>query len=400
MTKNSFFLAALIVCCSLLSCNDQQKSSELYSYPDWKEEVLFSQKGKDLFIFLTGDLKNNLYPHTELKKAGLPKELPHSIKVGGAPILKSYLDTIQKRLGSKSIVLSHGNFDLYYGDKRISSSLQKVSPNLKVDGLLIGPEDLLPQNHQSYAFDQMKDLNWLSSNILAIQTGKPTDQWNSSASLIFEREGIKVGVIGITSYELLGPRQRSSLAGYYFQDPVTSILRTKNQFKKEGVDFIILLHHGVGNCQRPETFEFPLAFAKLPETQKCDDRFEPKEILDRLPPGTLDLVLSNFDGAASFNHKGTPVIGQFDAKKFLTGIRVTLDNDKTDINNSYFLAPLKLCHQTFAGTKDCVLSTGNSELDEERTEILTRSSFHLLPAKFFGYEITEDIPTLKTINGR
>lgn len=393
-------LLILILPILLFSCRDQGKTDNLYAYPQWQEDVIYSASREDAFLFFTAELRNTLFPKANLKSPKLPKEMPHSMKTGGAAILKSYMNILRKRFGEKVAFLSYGDLDLRSHDNKLQSYLIRSLKLLNFDGLLLGSHDLLPPDHQSLFFDSMKKLPWFNSSILSIKTGQPTTQWNSQSYQILTVGKKKIGLIGITSYDLVPLEKRNSISGYYFQDPVSSILRTKNLLKKEGVEIISLFYQGKNPCPSA-TLNAAVTLSELPKSSdlpECKEEMQIKTIIDKLPPNAIDFVVGN--NLPSFQYREIPIVGLQDPHSFLTGIRLSFTEGTIDWTQSFLLEPLKLCHETFVGTQDCVFDTEDSEINEARFDILKRSSYHMLPARFLGHEIKEDEEALKILNDR
>ncbi len=379
------------------ACRDESKIENLYAYPLWQEEAIYSDKKQDVFLFVTSDLKNTLFPKASLKPPNLPKEMPHSMKVGGAAILKSYMDILRMRFGSRIAFLSFGDLNLKNQDKELRSYLEKTLHFLDFDGILLGHQDLLPPNHQSFSLDVMKKTNWFNSSILSIKSGEPTEQWNSLPYLIIERAGKKIGFIGITSYDLMPEEEKNLINGFYFQDPVSTILRTKNLLKKEGVDLVGLFYQGPNPCG-PPALNNTKQLSKLEDSLECKKETEIQKIIDKLPPGAIDFSLG--ESSSTFLYRGIPVIGLQNPHEFLTGIRFTFNDDNINWEQSLLLEPLKLCHESFAGTRDCVFDTLDKEINHKRFEKLKRTSFHMLPAKFLGHKILENQEVLNILNDK
>lgn len=396
---NKFFIILLGIVLVVTSCDDDDKIVEINSYPEWQQSQFFTEKSQeDLFIFYHGKIQENLYPHQELKPANLPKAMPNAMKVGGSAILSQYLKTIKERFSNKAMILAFGDLNYFGSDdvkkKHIDGALSKLS----IDGILLSKDDLPKSDSKSP--ETLERLPWFNSNILAINSGDPVATFKASPHLWFTNNDHKIAVLGITSYQLLSAKERNEISGFYFQDPVTTVLRNKNIISKEGSDLLILYYSGQTGCKSKNETK-PSSFEKLPRLEKiCPKDNEILNTLKRLPPGAIDLVISNDENLWGARYEDIPVLGTFQPENFISGVRLNITDSKINLKKSYLFPPIKLCHQVFIGTHDCIFHVQDEDLDEERFDILEKSSYAVVNARFLGHEVLEDSEVLKILNDK
>lgn len=392
-----FLLSILIF---FVSCEDKETFTKLNSFPEWSEEKF--KTGTPLFIFMVGGFSETLFPATELKPVGLPKEMPHALKVGGLPIMTSYLNTIKERFPDRSLILGMTGSSSVPKDLSKERLIFKSMKQLPLDSLLL-TKKILPIKSNREGNKENEEYNglpWLNSNILSIQSGEPINSYGNEAYKIVEKAGLKIGLLGVSSFTLLNSKERNEISGYYFQDPVTTVLKYKDVLRKKGADFIVLLLNTRNSCKKLPNQNY-LHFKDLKNTLDfCNDDFEAKTLLDRLPPLSVDLILTNQENTSATLYRNTPIVSLYKPNQFISGIRLTFERDRLNFEESLVLPQVKLCHQMFAGTQDCVFKTGNEEFDSERFDILEKSAFGLVSSRFLGKEIREDTEVIKVINGK
>lgn len=387
----------------IVSCEDKETFTKLNSFPEWSEEKFNAgTNGQPLYIFMVGGFSETLFPSTELKPSGLPKEMPHALKVGGLAIMTTYLNTIKERFPNHSLILGMTGPEETTSDPSREKLIFKSLKQLPLDSLLLTKKILpLKSNREGNKENEsFHNLPWVNSNILSIQSGEPIESYGNEAYKIIEKGGVKIGLLGISSYSLLNSKERNEISGYYFQDPVTTILKYKDVLKKKGADFIVVLLSTKNSCKRLSNKKY-LFFKDLKNTKEfCHDDFEVKKLLDRLPPLTVDLILTDQEDTSATLYRNTPIVSLYQPDQFISGVRLSFERDRINFNESLVLPQVKLCHQMFAGTQDCIFQTGNDDFDSKRFDILEKSAFGLTSSRFLGKEIREDEAILQVINGK
>lgn len=111
----------------------------------------------------------------------------------------------------------------------------------------VGYQAMTPGNHDfNYGKARLKELeeisnvSVLSCNIIDDSTGKP---YFTPSKTIEIQEGIKVGIIGITSPDIYDDTAPSNVEGLTFADPSSYVQQEIDQLKKNGCTIIIGLAH-------------------------------------------------------------------------------------------------------------------------------------------------------------
>lgn len=115
----------------------------------------------------------------------------------------------------------------------------------------IGYQLTVPGNHDfdmgrenTERLARMSEFPWLSANIFEKDTGKQPD-W-VRPTLMLEFQGIKIGVLGITTPSTAGMSFPKNIAGLEFGPMPPKVAECRDQLKAEGADLIFLaIHEGL-----------------------------------------------------------------------------------------------------------------------------------------------------------
>lgn len=410
-----------------LSCNDEVQIKRLFTYPEsnqlkkfkvQKDSTLETEPSlQELYISLVSNLSEQIYPQTELRSPQSPAMMPSTIKVGGLPILSRYLETLRNKIDQEKDIhllsLAMGatlpetlttRSSISSLDQKKIDILKMTLAHLKIDYHHMGyREALWTQSHSSDQKEGNSHSQWINSNIFDLKTGKPLVNDHSLSYAIKKVGDTAVGIIAVTSYDSLSDEQKNEMNGIYFQDPLTAVLRTRNILKSQNVHLNILMYHGEMNC--PEfLYDTPIPLSEITKFN-CDANKKKNELyqlLSKLPPKTIDLIITPSLKRTAGQILGTPLLGLPRPQSFI-GLAKLVINDKEheiDFSKSYILPPLKLCHEVFAGLEDCVLNASKEEVNERRFDFLENTAFGLIPSKFLGTQILPDPILEKFINGK
>lgn len=198
-------LLLLILMTALCACKDDVSFTLVQLNDIYEMQGVNGGKngGLDRFATLLKRLKQR-QPHTYTILAGdlLSPSAIGAAKVDGEPLAGKQMVDILNRLHWDYATFGNHEFDI--GRKALLQRLQEAR------------------------------FKFFSSNVLDSGTGKPFDR--SHRTVIFDVDGVKVGLIGITMTEL--PRDFVS-----FLDPFGSAKQALRQLKDQHVDMIILVTH-------------------------------------------------------------------------------------------------------------------------------------------------------------
>lgn len=257
-------------------------------------------------IYHTTDIHGYIFPtnYVEYQELGLLK-------------IASFIEKDKKKY-DKSLLLDGG--DLIQGSAMtnyLSKAKFDVNPILNLtkevgyDGYVMGNHEFnygLNYLRQSYKIVENRVLN---ANILGLDLGnKPYE--------IFDFNGYKIGVIGLTTAYIPNWEQDKNIEGLKFLDPVEQYAKYENELKAKS-DKIIILYHG--------GFEKSLDEEFIP-TEKINGENQASEMLEKF--NSIDIVLSGHQHR-SFITKIKGVVCSQPINNGKTFTKIVLDTETDDI---------------------------------------------------------------------
>ena len=110
----------------------------------------------------------------------------------------------------------------------------------------VGYDAMVPGNHEfDFGYDQLKKLeSMLNFPVLSANVYK-NGQLAFKPSIVVEKNGVRYGIIGVTTPETKTKTSPTGIQGITFADPLTSVLREMNQLNGKVDTLVILSHLGV-----------------------------------------------------------------------------------------------------------------------------------------------------------
>lgn len=196
---------------------------------------------KRLRVLATNDFHGNLATLRPEWAAGRP--------VGGAPALATYFKLESDAFPGPTVILDGG--DTMQGTPLSNltrgAAVVEFFNSVGYDGAAIGnhefdwtPEVLRDRMAQA-------EFPWLAANILVAGTDT-TPSWVRGTAMI-ERDGVRVGLIGLITEETPRVVMAAYIAGYEVTDGATTIDQWVPELRRAGADFVIVLAHAGASCQ-------------------------------------------------------------------------------------------------------------------------------------------------------
>lgn len=369
-------------------------NNQLYSQPKWEQNPT---NLKQVVIAITNNEDGLLKSEsTPLPNEILRPESASSIKFGGPAFLSSYIDILRKRFSNQLVLLDTGRFLKETSNQEEKTSLIRLYKHLNYDALLFTEEEVVHfLDSERKSLD--KELPYINSNIINLRSKKNLTKSVIADSKILVKNGVKIGIIGLTSYEGRKVSTHDSFKGIYFEKPAVTFLEYKNKLKKKGAEVIVLMANLKTSCKSkmpPRTLNSPRpTWAKIHCEDKADHLLK---FLKRIPRGSLDLlILANSDYQLRGYLFDTPVVSTPPSSGYMRMVEIFFDKNKKELiwDKSLLHPKLKLCQSFFTATSDCHLG---AELDgyKDRLQLIQKSALQNSPAKFLGHEVRADISVL------
>ena len=326
-------------------------------------------------ILHTNDVHGSFYP----KKILLPSGYTYSI--GGLEYLGKYASILSEEWKDRLLYFDTG--DQFQGGIEGYISQGKIMMDffneLKVKKSVIG-------NHEfDYGFEFLKNymslsnFDWIIDNVKNTTTGQYITFPHQKKSEMIEVEGIKLGLIGLTTVET--PSSSNIVINDLLFDDYVKIIREESeQLKKAGANAIIVLGH-IGLYCKYDTDEVKLEYKlrnKLTPQMGCRESDEAYILLNRLEDGVIDLFLAGHRHDVTHHWVNNfPVMSSDRNGKYAQIVYLPFDrNTKKLLNEKIIMeGPLPVCEKLFKNTKLCDLSVVTEE-DENLYGELLYYKFH------------------------
>lgn len=123
----------------------------------------------------------------------------------------------------------------------------------------------------------------LAGNYLDAATGQPVDWPNAPASVLRELAGVKVGIIGVSTFETPQTTMAANVEGLRMAPLIDTIAREAESLRRQGAQVVIVTAHAGGDCK---------TFGKPDDLSSCKRDQEIMEVAAGLPAGAVDVIVA------------------------------------------------------------------------------------------------------------
>lgn len=113
--------------------------------------------------------------------------------------------------------------------------------------------------------------------------GSPIEWPNVETRVMFERSGVQIGVLGLTTAETLGTTIASNVAGLEIEPLAEATLREARAMRDAGAQVVIVAAHAGGECRE---------FTDAMDLSSCDNESEIFRLARALPAGLVDVIVA------------------------------------------------------------------------------------------------------------
>ena len=353
----------------LQACTKPTIQKARYVEPNWFAP---SETAKTLDIFVT----SKTFDQLESKQAVYYDNSKAPVKFGGAKLLLSYRDIAKKRETTPQLWLDLGNNCDPKSDVVHQQIVLHLLNRMNLDAAVFSSNELA-----QIGIAPRKDFSipYVNSHLIDLAAAKSFENEMIKPWRIIEKNNIKVGIIAITYFEKLKENQNDKTLGLYFEDMVLGILRVKKEFEKEKVNATVLMAQIPSSCS-----------AQNDSLACSNDNDALKQILLRLPPNAVDLVVTNSDQIESGKLNHYSIVNVPAGGRWIARAQIKLEKDTESRPEVALMQPLRVCNTFYHDTEDCHVPSSKEPDTSERTLALKKSEKEMKPAKFWGHEITED----------
>ncbi len=356
--SGSFFL--ILFACSSTPSVDPTLFPEIAKQGDLETIVILG----------TNDIHGALLPQTLKSREEIPGTEVH-YESGGLTYLAQYARILRKTLGTNLLWLDAG--DEWQGS--LESNLAQGAPMIagfnaaSLNAAAIGNHEFdygaslgAPSTSKPDLLGALKDrlrearYPYLSANIFEKSTGKLPDWPNFFPSRVFKVGRLSVGVIGLTTLETPKTTLSDNIQSLEFRALREATLRETQKLRESGAQVILAVAHVGLKC---ELGRMPLGHAIRKSTDPqgpCKNSDEMVQLLESLPEGTLDAVVSGHSHQVVHHYiGGVPVIqGGVFAKYFnLVYLTYNLKEKRILADRTRIEGPIPVCPKVFRNQVDC-----------------------------------------------
>lgn len=363
----ALLLGTLLLALTLLcNCSNPKLPSDI-------TEGLAKHNLETVVVMGINDFHGSLAPEPN-KTHEEPGQEPIPYEWGGASILASHVKILRSQFGDRFLILDAG--DEFQGT--VESNLEEGAPvvqffnqigvraaaigNHEFDYGPVGPEGT-PGDPLGAIKERMKESHYthLAANIIEKSTGHPYPFPNTFPHLITPAGRLKLGIIGLSTLDTPNTTRPDQIKALAFTDLRDATLREAKILREKGAQIILLTAH-VGLVCDPGKAHLSHIFRKSNDPQgRCKQKesyreSEMADLLNSLPPGTLDAVVSGHSHTMIHHWiNGIPVIQGEARNHYYHLLYLTYDwtQNKLLSDRTRIEGPIPVCPKIFENQGDC-----------------------------------------------
>ena len=161
---------------------------------------------------------------------------------------------------------------------------------------------------------------FLAANLIDGFAREPASWPNLHQSVLVERAGVKIGIIGVATIDTPRTTNARNFDGLVMAPLVDSIAVQAAALRKRGARLVLVTAHAGGRCAK---FDDPT------DLSSCDPAQEIFQVARELAPGTVDAIVAGHTHAGIAHEvNGIPIVQSFSKGIAFGRIDLTLDGDR------------------------------------------------------------------------
>ena len=186
---------------------------------------------------------------------------------------------------------------------------------------------------------------YLAANLLDESTGKPVRWPNVTPSVLVDRAGFKVGIVGVMTAGALRATLAANVGGLRVAPLASTILAEASSLRSQGAQIVIVAAHAGGRCGK---------FDDSGDLSSCDRSSEIFEVAEQLPTGLVNVIVAGHTHAGLAHQvNGTAIIEAFFGGRSFGRVDVLLDPRSKRVLEMRPFAPRDLCAREDPQTRAC-----------------------------------------------
>ena len=185
----------------------------------------------------------------------------------------------------------------------------------------------------------------LTANILDAETGDPVRWPGIRPSVLIERAGLKIGIIGLSTFETPETTISANVDDVRMAPLAATAQREAERLRSEGADVVIVTAHAGGHC---EEFDDP------DDLSTCDEHQEIVQVARRLPEGLIDVIVGGHTHRAIAHRvNGIPVMEQYSYGFAFGRTDLVLERESRRVVEARVFPPHDVCQDREVGLEAC-----------------------------------------------
>jgi 5'-nucleotidase len=214
----------------------------------------------------------------------------------------------------------------------------------------------------------------LSTNIYQKDDGARPSWLPGDGMMITVRKGVKIGVVGLTTPQTPTTTVPVNVASLRFGSLSAEALTAAKRLRERGAEVVVALVHAGGKC----------GFANDPhDLSSCDTNTgEIFEMMEGLPPGTLDVVIAGHTHALVAHYvNGTPTIETYGLGKSFSLVDLWLDPKTHQVmqQKTAMTPNVEICSSVDSKAQSC-----------DPRKLAGRTDVNPVPSVFHGRPVEDD----------
>lgn len=352
--KLSFVLSCCFLLVSISGCNTPAPKGET----DPQDAASEPASGVESVVILgTNDIHGTLGP-LKLKTREAKGVPPVPYDASGGAVLASYVRILKAEFGDHFLWLDGG--DEFQGS--VESNMDYGKPVVQFMNE-VGLHAAAVGNHE---FDfgikalsaRMSEAKYpyLAANIWDKKTNQPASFPNTLPHAIFKAGKLKIGVIGLSTEDTPVTTLAVNVESLRFESLKEATLREAQILRSKGAHIVLLVAHSGLKCEpgdQPENRRV----RKITDGQgSCDERYEMFRLLNSIPKGILDGVVSGHTHTIIHHWvAGIPVIQGGAFGRYVNVIYLKYDWAQRRVlaDEALIEGPVPVCEKVFQNQGDC-----------------------------------------------
>lgn len=316
-----------------------------------------AQQPVHVVVVATTDVHGWFNGHQDVAENGLPPA-----RYGGLALLSSYVDALRQANGGNVVLVDSGDMfqgtlesNLFEGEavvrgyNKLGYAAAAVG-NHEFDYGPVGPA-AVPRNPGDDPLGALKHnaslatFPLLSANMLDKTTGQ-VPAWAKPYRMVTVG-GVKIGIVGLSTPDTPNVTMRANVMTLDFTEPVAALVANAQELRRQGAAAVIAIAHIGGRCND---------VSDTHSLASCDRAQEAMQLLETLPPGTIDGFFGGHTHAQMRQFvNGTPAAQALAYSREFSTLDLWVDPASNHVvtDRTVIRPPTMICAQVFAGTETC-----------------------------------------------